>query len=185
MVRSSSHAATVAIALLGSSSAQAPGNGISKAAYAASTPLNGLSFLLRYLPVTAAQDSCPENYCACGGPVPGPCPFIQGRCQLLVDGPSMNRTCIVGYSSDTTLFAAAEASAVTGRPAANSGDDCTYESGQGLYWTNSGSVAHAAFAHDPDTCCKACAADALCSMAPSAPSGEASQDDDQGPRRRS
>ncbi|KAH8050204.1 hypothetical protein JL721_11465 [Aureococcus anophagefferens] len=62
--------ATVASALLAFADAQGMGDGLAKSTYASSDPLPGLEFMLKYLPVTVAIDSCPSNVCKEGARSP-------------------------------------------------------------------------------------------------------------------
>jgi hypothetical protein len=131
-------------------------NGIAKTTYATSAGSNGqipgLQFMLKYLPTTAAIDSCNGNYCTTGSFPDGE--KSQGRAQLIDPGFYTQRNCAMfsatdGYTTD---------SAVTNMHAPSSlGGDCSYYSGY-KYTVSSATVLYTAFAPTADTCCKACAA---------------------------
>ena len=90
----------VALALVAAPAlAQYPGHGVAKTTYACYEPFKALSWLLKYLPVTATQDSCAAGTCAAGS--------TQGRAQLVVTGYLRERKCDL-------------LSAVGGDPSANS-----------------------------------------------------------------
>ena len=56
-----------ALLLIGTTTAQAPGRGISKNTWAASDPIHtSYPWLMKYLPVNDADDSCSNNECTCG-----------------------------------------------------------------------------------------------------------------------
>ncbi|KAH8061593.1 hypothetical protein JL721_8820 [Aureococcus anophagefferens] len=109
--------ATVASALLAFADAQGMGDGLAKSTYASSDPLPGLEFMLKYLPVTVAIDSCPSNA------------KTQGRAQLVEPGFIYDRNChmysSVGDAAPSTSAKEPTALTYAGTP----GDDCAYTTG--------------------------------------------------------
>lgn len=134
--------------------AQGPGNGVSKTTYAAGSPLAGLEFMLKYLPTTAAIDSCVGNQCTAAS-------FLgettQGRAQLVEARSLAARSCkLYSKVGGTSVSAFTAVSAPLFK-----GADCKYAVDSSFSAAESMPM-FAAFAHDSDTCCKACAATSGC-----------------------
>ena len=43
------------------------GNGVAKSTYAASDPITGYNFMVKYLPVDKASVDCTDQVCSCSG----------------------------------------------------------------------------------------------------------------------
>jgi len=147
-------------ALIACASAQGPGDGIAKATYTSSDPVKGLNFMLKYLPTTVAEDSCSSNYCKPGSFPDGE--KWQGRAQLIQPFTGMiERNCQL-YSAASTYTATTGAVNIVA--ATSKGENCGYYSGY-AFNTDTAKLIHAAYAHNQDTCCKACAATTGCTAA--------------------
>jgi len=147
-------AAWTMLSLLLNLLAQGPGNGVSKTTYAAGSPLAGLEFMLKYLPTTAAIDSCVGNQCTAAS-------FLgettQGRAQLVEARSLAARSCkLYSKVGGTSVSAFTAVSAPLFK-----GADCKYAVDSSFSAAESMPM-FAAFAHDSDTCCKACAATSGC-----------------------
>merc|ERR1719502_102394 len=154
------YAAALAALLVASTLAQGPGDGVAKATYASSDPTTGLAWMLKYLPTTAAEDSCYSNYCPPNQPPDGE--KWQGRAQLVQPFTGMIvRNCQL-WSKFSTYKQ--QQGAVNVVAATSKGYDCSYYSGYAFDATTAVPL-HATFAHNQDTCCKACAATKGCTGA--------------------
>ena len=60
--------------------AYAPGHGVAKSTYAASDPVSGREWMVKYLPVSEAPDDCTGGICTCT--TAGTWEIQQGRVQL-------------------------------------------------------------------------------------------------------
>ena len=141
--------ALIALAAAPLIAAQGPGDGVAKTTYACYDVKPGLEFMLKYLPTTAAIDSCDGNYCGYSA---------QGRCQLVEPGYFTEKNCAL-YSAVGGTSAATSIAAITAPDA--QGDDCTYQVGYSFDSADA-ELMWETFAHSGDTCCKACATTAGC-----------------------
>lgn len=142
--------------------AQGPGDGLSKTTYGASNPLPGMSFLIKLLNNTPAEDSNYGNIAECAAGTSGQTSewyITEGRSQLITT--SDVGTCQVLHGSTST--SGWEWGPVAMTPPTSLGSDCSY------MWRNmvqtDGGIAYTVAAHTQDTCCKTCAADPLCTGA--------------------
>ena len=149
----------VALALVAAPAlAQYPGHGVAKTTYACYEPFKAASWLLKYLPVTSTEDSCAAGTCASG--------IYQGRVQLVVTGYLRERKCDLLTALGGAASANSNQAAVTApagvAAAAGDGPDCGYAEASGFA---NGTALYSVYAHDADTCCKACAATDGCAGA--------------------
>jgi len=163
-MRCSIYSVVFAAIFVASTLAQGPGNGVAKGTYASSNPVVGLEWMLKYLPTTAAEDSCSSNYCKAGSFPDGE--KWQGRAQLVQPFTGMiTRNCQL-FSKFSTYKAVS--GAVNLVAATSKGSDCGYYQGY-AFDTTTATPIHATFAHNQDTCCKACAATKGCTGATYSP----------------
>ena len=109
--------------------------------------------MLKYLPTTVAEDSCSSNYC-----LPGSFPDdekYQGRAQLVQPWTGLSKRSCQLWSATGSYTANAGATNIMA--ASSKGVDCGYYSGY-AFDSSSATALHTTFAHNTDTCCKACAA---------------------------
>ena len=144
-------------------SAQGPGDGVSKTTYSSTQPFVGGSFNLKYFPVTPAADSCPGGSCKPSGSH-GEGPTRQGRTQLTLAGYFAKgaRNCQL-FSKIGSSSASSGATSMTWAGAADKPTDATWGlncaySASHAYAPATATVMWSTFAHDADQCCKACAA---------------------------
>ena len=136
-----------------SSLAQGPGDGVAKTTYTSSQPFVGLAFMQKYLPTTAAIDSCDSNYCKSSSMFGEK---YQGRAQLIDSGFYKSKNCALYSKVGTTKVSLSHTVCTR---ATSAGGDCSYSSGHAV---SEGTLLYSTFAPTSDTCCKACAANPDC-----------------------
>jgi len=112
---------------------------------AASKPLEGLAFALKYLPVTVAEDNGDGDVDFIGTQT-----WVQGRASVLLNGNITTRNCQLfsskGKLSQASQFQSAQSHGI--------GRDCSYSNGSMI----SGTKMHSVFAYNRKQCCNACVA---------------------------
>lgn len=120
-----------------------------KSTIAASDAMTSLSFNLKYLPVTVAEDNGVGNYNR---------NTVEGRCQVLVNTSYTARNCqlysVVGSTSSVSSVQAMTSNGL--------GNACTYKSGEAY---GSSNKMHSVFANNQVQCCNACVATKGCAAA--------------------
>ena len=142
--------------------AQGPGDGVSKTTYASSDPFTGLAFMMKYLPTTAAIDSCHGNTCTKYNMMGQK---DQGRAQLVDAGFYKAKNCKLYSKIGGTSISLSKTSLTRPPqipPPSSPYNDCTYSTKKGI---SSGVPLYDTFAPSSDTCCKACAAVPECAGA--------------------
>jgi hypothetical protein len=148
----------VLLVLLTRTVAQNPHEGLGKNTFASSKPFTGLAWMLKYLPLTAAEDSCDGNYCTTGPTGV----TIQGRGQLIKYNYALDYNCALFSTAGSPVTKGSDSTAIVAP--ASLGADCTYTTGD-AYDAGSSTLMHSVYGHTADQCCKACAATSGCAAA--------------------
>ena len=116
---------TKLLALAGTAVAQDPGHGVAKTTYACFEPFKAMSWLLKYLPVTATEDSCAANTCSDPG-------ISQGRVQIVTTGYLRGKKCdlLSAVGADSSSASNEAAVLAPESSAAEDGPDCTFSENQ-------------------------------------------------------
>lgn len=122
-----------------------------KSTIAASDPLRGLAFALKYLPVNVAEDNGDGDIDTIGDSQL----WVQGRSSVLLNGSYTERNCQL-FSSLGAVTSAEKYQSMTSR---GLGKNCHYSNNTKY---SSGSELHSVFAYNKRQCCNACVATKGC-----------------------
>jgi hypothetical protein len=126
-----------------------------KSTIAASDPIAGLAFSLKYLPVTVAEDNGDGDMDTLPPGGQGTQKWVQGRSSVLLNGSYTKRNCQL-FSSEGRLSSASKYQSMTSN---GLGKDCSYSNGS--QYTSSTEI-HSVFAYNRRQCCNACVATSSC-----------------------